>query len=100
MIGIDRIAGSALILRVAVYPSMIGSWISIRIRSGRCFCDRVECLFAAFDFRDLIVGLGQHIADDLAIVRLVLDHQNALAHTASTCRSTMTGSVNVKVEPW
>src|SRR5262249_48176807 len=25
---------------------------------------------------------------------------NALAHAASTCRSTMTGSVKVKVEPW
>ena len=32
--------------------------------------------------------------------RLVLDHQNALAHAGSTWRSTMTGSVNVKVEPW
>jgi len=37
MIGIDRHAGLALILRVAVYPSMIGSCISIRIKSGRCF---------------------------------------------------------------
>jgi hypothetical protein len=25
---------------------------------------------------------------------------NVLAHAASTCRSTITGSVNVKVEPW
>jgi hypothetical protein len=42
----------------------------------------------------------EHIANDLAIIRLVLDYQNALAHTASTtCRSTMTGSVNAKVEP-
>jgi hypothetical protein len=37
---------------------------------------------------DFVVGGGQHIADDLAIIRLVLDHQNALAHAVSTCRST------------
>jgi hypothetical protein len=29
-----------------------------------------------------------------------LQHQNALAHAASTCRSTMTGSVNANVESW
>jgi len=28
------------------------------------------------------------IADDLAIIRLIVDHQNALAHAVSTCRST------------
>jgi len=31
---------------------------------------------------------GQHIADDLAIIRLIVDYQNALAHAVSTCRST------------
>src|SRR5262245_58837707 len=67
---------------------------------GPLLCDRLECLFAAFDFRDLIIGWGQHIADDLAIIRLVLDHQNALAHAASTCRSTMTGSVKENVDLW
>src|SRR5262249_33459146 len=46
-----------------------------------------------------IVSRGQHIADDLAIVCLVFDHQNALAHAASTCRSTITGNVKVNVEP-
>src|ERR1700746_644687 len=43
---------------------------------------------------------NQRIADDLAIVGLIVHHQNALAHAASTCRSTMTGSVKVNVEPW
>ncbi len=38
--------------------------------------------------------------DDLAIIRLVLDYQNAFTHAASTCRSTITGSVKVNVEPW
>ena len=45
-------------------------------------------------------GRGQHIANDLAIIRLVLHHQNALAHAASTCRSTITGSEKANVEPW
>ncbi|MGB9392795.1 MAG: GAF domain-containing protein, partial [Xanthobacteraceae bacterium] len=39
---------------------------------------------------DLIVCWGKHIVNDLATIRLVLDHQNALAHVAgSTCRSTI-----------
>src|SRR5262249_32164096 len=63
-------------------------------------CDSIQCLLAVFGLSDLIIGRGQHIADNLAIIRLVLDHQNALAHAASTCRSTITGSVNAKVEPW
>src|SRR6516225_8907744 len=50
-------------------------------------------------FRHLITGTAQEIAEDLPIVLLVLDHQNALAHAASTCRSTMTGSVKENVEP-
>jgi hypothetical protein len=32
-------------------------------------------------------NVNQHIADDLAIIRLVLDHQNAFAHAISTCRT-------------
>ena len=39
-------------------------------------------------------------AADLAIIRLILDHQNALAHAASTCCSTRTGNVKANVEPW
>src|SRR6516164_6224115 len=76
---------------------MIGSWISIRIRSGRCGSER---LLAVLGLGDLIVGRRQHIANDLTIIWLVLDHKNALAHAASTCRSTITGSENVNVEPW
>src|SRR5262249_48599125 len=62
-------------------------------------CDCRERLFAVLYLRDRIVGGSQHIADDLTIIRLVLDHQNALAHEASTWRSTMTGSVKANVEP-
>ena len=66
---------------------------------GSLFRDCGKRLLAVLGFRDLIVSRGQHIANDLAIVRLVLDHQDALAHTGSTCRSTITGRVNIKVEP-
>src|SRR6516225_12177640 len=64
-------------------------------------CNGRERLLAVFRLGDLIVGRGKHVANDLATIRLVLDHQNALAHAVgSTCRSTMTGSVKVNVEPW
>ncbi|HYP11079.1 MAG TPA: hypothetical protein VEQ86_06320, partial [Xanthobacteraceae bacterium] len=57
--------------------------ISIRMRSGRCF--------AVLRLRDLIVGTRKHIADDLAIIRLVLHHQNALAHAALRRRDFIKG---------
>src|SRR5262249_44178759 len=68
------------------------------IRSLFCHC--CKRLLAVLGFRDFVIGASEHVADDLAIVRLVLDHQNALAHAASTWRWTVTGSVKAKVEPW
>ncbi len=47
-----------------------------------------------------VVGSGKHVANDLAIILLVFDYQNALAHAGSTCRSTRTGSLKENVEPW
>src|SRR5215469_15003662 len=73
---------------------MMGSWIPMRMRSGR-----LPLLQALARRRDFVIGAGEHIADDLAIIRLILDNQNALAHAGSTCRSTITGSVNANVEP-
>src|SRR6516162_3005309 len=63
-------------------------------------CYGGERLLTVLRLDDLIVGTSQHVADDLAIIRLILDHQNTLAHPVSTCRSTITGSVKVNVEPW
>src|SRR6516165_1577818 len=63
-------------------------------------CYGGERLLTVLRLRDFVVGRGEHIANDLAIIRLVLDYQNALAHAASTCRSTITGSVNTNVEPF
>jgi hypothetical protein len=56
-------------------------------------------LLTIFGRGDLIVCGGKHIVNDLATIRLVLDHQNVLAHAASTWRSTITGSVKANVEP-
>ncbi len=50
---------------------------------GPLLCDCRRRLLAVFGLGDLIVGRSKHVADDLAIIRLVLDHQNALAHAAS-----------------
>ena len=44
------------------------------------------------------VDLGR-IAQDLQIILLVLDYQNALSHAGLACSLTVTGSVNAKVEP-
>src|SRR5262249_59868716 len=40
------------------------------------------------------------VAPDAPVVFLILDYQNALAHAASFCCSTRTGSVNQNVEPF
>jgi hypothetical protein len=41
---------------------------------GRLLCDCRKRLLAVFGLRDFVVGRGEHIANDLAIIRLVLDH--------------------------
>ena len=99
MIGIDRKRG-------------IGSDLSHRLTAiharqldfhqdeiGPLFCYCCERLLAVLCFRDFVVRPGKQIANDLAIILLVLDHEDALAHAASTCRSTRMGTVNEKVEP-
>src|SRR5215468_1586313 len=67
---------------------------------GPLFRDCRKRLLAVFGLSDFTIGTGKHIANNLAIILLVLHYQYALAHAASTCRSTMTGSENVNVEPW
>src|SRR5262245_14067251 len=66
---------------------------------GPLLCDSLQRLLAVFGLGDLIISGSQHIADDLAIIRLVLDDQNTLAPGASTWRSTMNGRVKANVEP-
>src|SRR6516165_5871073 len=55
---------------------------------GPLLRDCFERLLTVFGLGDFVIGAGKHIANDLAIILLVFDHQNALAHAASTCRST------------
>jgi CheY-like chemotaxis protein len=41
-------------------------------------CNCRKRLLAILSLGNLVIGRGQHIANDLAIIRLVFDHQNAL----------------------
>ena len=79
---------------------MPGSWISIRIRSGRCFATAASAASPlSASVTDFVVGGAKHIANDLAIILLVFYHENALAHAVCTCCATRTGTVKANVEP-
>jgi hypothetical protein len=99
MIGIDRNVGSALIFasgRVAVHDRQLDSHQD-KVRPP--FGDRRRRLLAVLSLGDFVVGASEHVADNLTVIRLTLQHQNMLAHATLTCRSTMTGSVKANVEP-
>ncbi len=51
-----------------------------------------SCL-AVFGFDDLEIGAREQIPQDLPVVLLILDYQDALAHAWAVCASTRTGSV-------
>jgi hypothetical protein len=55
---------------------------------GRC---RQTCL-TIHGFDDLKIGAGQQVSQDLPIIWLILDDQDALAHDSTICFSTRTGS--------
>jgi hypothetical protein len=69
MTGIARSIASALILRVA------------------------KPRLAVLGFNDLEIGAHEQIPQDLPIVWLILDHQDALAHACNACASTRTGTL-------
>ena len=100
MIGIDRNAGSALIRRVHLVTVNARQLNVHQDKIGPLFHNGFERLLAALGLCDFVVGSGEQIANDLAIILMVLHHQNALAHIGSTCRSTRTGTVKENVEPW
>src|SRR5580704_7251994 len=54
---------------------------------------------AVAGFAHGIAGAAEKIAQDLAIVLLILDHENPLAHDFPAWCSTRNGTVNEKVEP-
>ena len=47
--------------------------------------------FSVHRFNDLEIGARQQVPQDLPIVFLILNYQNALAHDAPACVSTRTG---------
>ena len=87
------ITASALILRVASYPSRIGSWMSHEdeVRPVRRRCGK-SCL-AIHGFDHFEIRAREQIPQDLPVIFLILDHQDALAHDGPACVSTRTGSV-------
>ena len=47
---------------------------------GPLLRDCFERPLTVFGLGDFVIGAGKHIANDLGIILLVFDHQNALAH--------------------
>jgi len=56
-------------------------------------CGGRQSCFPVLGFNDFEIGTCEQIPQDLPIVWLILDHQNALAHHWPTCASTRTGMV-------
>src|SRR5439155_7948776 len=62
-------------------------------------CGRLHPFFPGHRFEDLIADTREQVTHDAPVILFVFDDQYPLAHVASLCRSTRTGSVNRKVEP-
>ena len=67
------------------------------MRSGRCFATSASA-FSPVIGLDQFVARRQQIAEDLHVVLLVLDQENALAHDG-LAGSTAVGIVKVKIAP-
>src|SRR6516225_3229625 len=83
--------------RVAVHDRQVNTH---QDEIGPLLRDSCERLLGVFGFGDFTIDTAKHIANNLAIIFLVLHHQYAFAHAGSTWRSTTTGSVKLNVEPW
>src|SRR5512134_1339975 len=57
-------------------------------------------LLSSVSLDRLVPGAGQEIAQDTAVVLLILDHQYPSRHAVSLCASTRTGKLKQKVEPF
>src|SRR5215467_9215859 len=97
MTGIDRNAIGLYFARdrVAVHDRQVNTH---QDEVGPLLRDSCERLLGVFGLGDFTIDTAKHIANNLAIIFLVLHHQYAFAHAGSTCRTT-TGSVNANVEP-
>ncbi len=88
MIGVVAVADSERSMRVASMPEIFGSWMSIRIRSGRSSTAffRPDSPSCASD--QGVARLLEQVAQQLAVQRVVLDVENLFAaHVAfgSSC---------------
>jgi hypothetical protein len=61
--------------------------------------DRSQCLFTILRLKHLVTLTREHIPQNLSVIGLVLDHQDAFAHNMPPCRSTVIGTVKENVEP-
>src|SRR5262245_37816056 len=66
---------------------------------GALSADRGERFLTVLRLDQLVTGVTQEIAQDLPVVHLILDHQDACAHQCPTCFSTLTGTVKENVDP-
>src|SRR6516165_1158084 len=66
---------------------------------GALLCICGERLLAVCRLDQLVSGVTRQVPQDLPVVFLIFNHQDALAHGSLTCRSTFTGIVNANVEP-
>src|SRR6516162_1183184 len=82
--------------RVAVHDRQVNTH---QDEIGPVLRDSRERLLGVFGLGDFTIDTAKQIANNLAIIFLALHPQYAFAHVGSTCRSTMTGSVKVNVEP-
>ena len=67
---------SARIRRSASDPSMPGSWRSISTRSGRSSAASADPLLPGGGLDDAVPGVPQHVAHQLEVERVVLDHED------------------------
>ena len=103
--GVER--ASSRIRRSASMPSMSGSWMSIRIRSGRCSLARRTPSRAGRRLDRRVAVVAQDVAHELHVLLVVLDdqdrlHRSALALTSVSLRpprATRSGRIKAKVEP-
>ena len=75
---VSLFAATAVCLAVIALDAMRGRSLKI-LGAGSAI------VFAALGLYDFVVGKGQHIANYLPIILLVLHHQNTLAHAVTTC---------------
>src|SRR5262249_47193186 len=60
----------------------------------------VQRFLSVLGFNDLVSGAGEQIAQDAPVVRLILHHQDTLAHRCASPQSTLIGSVKKNVDPF